>query len=83
MNISTPVGDKMKNDIMIDDIEIIKKSLIVAKKLDVYLDDLKIIVKNSFSTPNEENKYHQIDTDREHYLFNYNKNGNKEVVFEN
>ena len=33
--------------------------------------------------PNEENKYHQIDTDREHYLFSYNKSyGNKEVVFE-
>ncbi|OUU16243.1 MAG: hypothetical protein CBC05_08610 [Crocinitomicaceae bacterium TMED45] len=33
--------------------------------------------------PSEENKYHSIDTDREHYLFNYNKNGNKEVIFEN
>lgn len=33
--------------------------------------------------PTEENKYHQIDTDREQYLFSYNKNGNKEVVFEN
>ena len=32
--------------------------------------------------PNEENKYHQIDTDREHYLFSYNKKGNNEVVFE-
>ena len=33
--------------------------------------------------PNEENKYHQIDTDREHYLFSYNKSyGNKEVIFE-
>ena len=33
--------------------------------------------------PNEENKYHSIDIDREDYLFSYNKNGNKEVVFEN
>jgi len=33
--------------------------------------------------PNEENKYHQIDTDREHYLFSYNKQGNGEVQFEN
>ena len=32
--------------------------------------------------PNEENKYHQIDTDREHYLFSYHKNdGKKEVIF--
>tara|TARA_B100000085_G_C18476837_1_gene485506 strand:- start:456 stop:848 length:393 start_codon:yes stop_codon:yes gene_type:complete len=30
--------------------------------------------------PNEENKYHQIDTDREQSLFNYNKKGNREVV---
>ena len=33
--------------------------------------------------PTEEFKYHSIDTDREHYLFSYNKSyGNKEVVFE-
>ncbi len=57
MNISTPVGDKMKNDFVIDDKEIIRKSLIVAKKLDVYLDDLKVVVKNSFSTSKEDNKY--------------------------
>ena len=40
MNISTPVVDKTKNDFVIDDGEIIKKSLMVAKKLDVYLDEL-------------------------------------------
>lgn len=33
--------------------------------------------------PNEENKYHQIDTDREQYLFAYNKKGGGEVEFEN
>lgn len=33
--------------------------------------------------PNEKNEYHQINTDRGHYLFGYNKNGNKEVVFKN
>lgn len=34
--------------------------------------------------PNERNKYHQIDTDKEQYLFGYNKSyGNFEVVFEN
>ena len=33
--------------------------------------------------PNEENKYHQIDTSRDHYLFSYNKSyGNFEVEFE-
>ena len=57
MNISTPVRDKIKNDFVIDDEEIIKKSLIVGKKLDVYLDDLKVVVKNSFGTSKEDNKY--------------------------
>jgi (2S)-methylsuccinyl-CoA dehydrogenase len=57
VNISTPVSDKIKNDVVIDDGEIIKKSLIVAKKLDDYLDELKLVVKNSFSTSKEENKY--------------------------
>ena len=32
--------------------------------------------------PTKDNPHHSIDTDREHYLFSYNKNGNKEVVFE-
>ena len=31
--------------------------------------------------PNEENEYHQINTDKEHYLFSYNKKGNKEIKF--
>jgi len=31
--------------------------------------------------PTEENKYHQIDTNREQYLFSYNKKGNREVEF--
>ena len=33
--------------------------------------------------PNKDNPYHQIDTNRSDYLFNYNKEGNNEVVFEN
>ena len=57
MNISTPVDEKIKNDLVIDDGEIIKKSLIVAEKLDVYLDDLKVVVKNSFSNSKEDNEY--------------------------
>lgn len=32
--------------------------------------------------PTKDNPYHQIDTDRTNYLFNYNKEGNNEVVFE-
>lgn len=32
--------------------------------------------------PNKDNPYHQIDTNRSDYLFNYNKEGNNEVVFE-
>ena len=31
--------------------------------------------------PTEENQYHQIDTDREQYLFSYNKKGKREVEF--
>ena len=57
MNISTPVDDKMRNDFLIDDAEIIEKSLLVAKKLEVYLHDLTIVVKNSFSNSTEDNKY--------------------------
>jgi len=33
--------------------------------------------------PTKDNPYHSIDTSREHYLFSYNKNGNREVEFEN
>ena len=34
--------------------------------------------------PTEDNPYHQMDTDREQYLFSYNKSyGNREVEFEN
>ncbi len=32
--------------------------------------------------PTNDNPFHQMDTDREHYLFNYNKDGNNEVVFQ-
>ena len=45
MNISTPVDEKITNDLVIDDGEIIKKSLVVAEKLDLYLNDLKFVIK--------------------------------------
>ena len=32
--------------------------------------------------PTKDNPYHQIDTDRTNYLFNYNKDGNGEIVYE-
>ena len=32
--------------------------------------------------PTEEFQYHSIDTDRTQYLFNYNKDGNRKIVFE-
>ena len=57
MNISTPLDDKIENELVIDDGEIIRKSLIVAEKLDVYLDDLKVLAKNNFSTSKEDNRY--------------------------
>ena len=49
MNISTQVDENIKNDLVIDDGEIIKRSLVVAEKLDVYLNDLKVVIKNNFS----------------------------------
>ena len=57
MNISTPVDEKMKNDLVIDDGEIIKKSLVVTEKLDVYLNDLKVVIKNNFGNSTEDNNY--------------------------
>tara|TARA_B100000214_G_C23856286_1_gene575852 strand:- start:275 stop:694 length:420 start_codon:yes stop_codon:yes gene_type:complete len=33
--------------------------------------------------PTEDRPYHQIDTNREEYLFSYNKKGQKEVLLEN
>jgi hypothetical protein len=32
--------------------------------------------------PTEDNPYHQIDTDRTNYLFNYNKDGSGKIIFE-
>ena len=57
MNISTPVDEKINGDLVIDDGEIIKKSLIVAEKLDIYLNDLKVVIKNNFNNSTEDNKY--------------------------
>jgi len=32
--------------------------------------------------PTKDNPYHQIDTDRTNYLFNYNKDGSGKIIFE-
>ena len=54
MNISTPVRNEIKRDILLDDREIIKASQVVALRLDEYLDKLKAIIKSSLSKLNED-----------------------------
>ena len=53
MNISTPVHDESKNEFVIENGEIINKSLIVVEKLAVYQDDIKVLIKSSFSNSKE------------------------------
>ena len=57
MNISTPVHDESKNEFVIENGEIINKSLIVVEKLAVYQDDIKVLIKSSFSNSKEDNEY--------------------------
>ena len=54
MNISTPVRNEIKRDILLDDREIIKASQVVALRLDEYLDKLKAIIKTNLSKLNED-----------------------------
>ena len=54
MNISTPVRNEIKRDILLDDREIIKASQVVALRLDEYLDKLKAIIKSNLSKLNED-----------------------------
>ena len=54
MNISTPVRNEIKRDILLDDREIIKASQVVALRLDEYLDRLKAIIKNNLSKLKED-----------------------------
>ena len=54
MNISTPVRNEIKRDILLDDREIIKASQVVALRLDEYLDKLKAIIKSSLSKLKED-----------------------------
>ncbi len=57
MNITTPVPKEMNNGFATEDRVIINKSQIVAEKLDVYLNDLKVIVKNNFCHLKDDTKY--------------------------
>ena len=57
MNISTPVRNKIEGDFLVDDREVVDRSLMVATKLDEYLVDLKAVVKSSFSSSDDDNKY--------------------------
>ena len=54
MNISTPVRNEIKRDILLDDREIIKASQVVALRLDEYLDKLKAIIKSNLSKLKED-----------------------------
>ena len=53
MNISTPVRNEIKRDVLSDDREVIKKSQIVALRLGEYLDKLKTIIKSNLSKPKD------------------------------
>ena len=57
MNISTPVINEAEKGLLIDDEEVVTRSLIVAAKLDEYLVDLKALVKSDFSGLDNDNRY--------------------------
>ena len=50
MNISTPVSNEIKSEFLIDDREIVNKSLTVASLLDEYINDLKVLARIDFSS---------------------------------
>ncbi len=57
MNISTPVHNEIKSKILIKDEEVVNRSLTVASRLDVYLGDLKVLVRENFVNLNDNNKH--------------------------
>ena len=57
MNISTPVQNEIKNTFLLDDGELVNKSLKVAGQLDEYLADLRVIVKDTYNNPEVQDKY--------------------------
>ena len=57
MNISTPVQNEIKSTFLLDDGELVNKSLKVAGQLDEYLADLRVIVKDTYNNPEAQDKY--------------------------
>lgn len=57
MNISTPVQNEIKTTFILDDGELVNKSLKVAGQLDEYLADLRVIVKDTYNNPEVQDKY--------------------------
>ena len=57
MNISTPVQNEIKSTFLLDDGELVNKSLKVAGQLDEYLADLRVIVKETYNNPEVQDKY--------------------------
>ena len=57
MNISTPVQNEIKSTFLLDDGELVNKSLKVAGQLDEYLADLRVIVKDTYNNPEIQDKY--------------------------
>ena len=57
MNISTPVQNEIKSTFLLDDGELVNKSLKVAGQLDEYLADLRVIVKDTCNNPEVQDKY--------------------------
>ena len=57
MNISTPVQNEIKSSFLLDDGELVNKSLKVAGQLDEYLADLRVIVKDTYNNPEVQDKY--------------------------
>ena len=57
MNISTPVHNDIDSDALIDNREVVNRSLTVADLLEIYLNELKVTVKGSFSKSKDGNKY--------------------------
>ena len=57
MNISTPVHNEIKSDFMIEDREVVNRSLVVIQRLDEYLSELMLLVKDTISNSKDDNKY--------------------------
>ena len=57
MNISTPVQNEIKSTFLLDDGELVNKSLKVADQLDEYLGDLRVIVRDTYNNSEIQDKY--------------------------